>query len=230
MDQIPTSAPPPRRLSSAEHTRLALVRAALRLFGEKGFEGTSTRELAAAANANIGSIAYHFGGKDGLHAACAEHIVKTIGALAAQALAPLQSQAASAQSPEDAERTLAHMLETMVGFVVARPEAGEIVPFVLRELAHPTAALDTIYEGVFEPVHRAICGIWATATGDEAESERTRIAVFTMIGQIVYFRIGREAVKRRMGWRDIGSAQATQVADVAKANLHAMIAERRHKR
>src|SRR4051794_14746870 len=71
---------------SAEQTRRALIRAALKLFGSKGYDGTSTREIAAAANANIGSIAYHFGGKEGLRTACANFIVETIQSVAAQAL------------------------------------------------------------------------------------------------------------------------------------------------
>ena len=58
-DPKPAVQTPP---SSADLTRLALIRAALTLFGSKGFDGTSTRDIAALANANIGSIAYHFGG------------------------------------------------------------------------------------------------------------------------------------------------------------------------
>ncbi len=82
----------------------------------------------------------------------------------------------------------------MVGFIVASPQAGEIVQFVLRELSHPTAALDRIYAGVFEPTHRRLCQVWEQATGEAAESEATRLTVFTLIGQVIYFRIGREAV------------------------------------
>ena len=59
----------------------------------------------------------------------------------------------------------------MVAFLVARPEAGEIVQFVLRELSHPTAALDRIYAGVFEPTHKRLCRIWEEATGEPAESD-----------------------------------------------------------
>ena len=77
-----------RDASGADQTRLALVQAALKLFGQKGFDGTSTREIATAARANIGSIAYHFGGKEGLRSACAEHIVDTVNAIAAQAIGP----------------------------------------------------------------------------------------------------------------------------------------------
>ncbi|RVA02654.1 TetR family transcriptional regulator, partial [Mesorhizobium sp. M7A.F.Ca.US.001.02.1.1] len=41
------------RREPAEMTRAALVQAALKLFGRQGFDGTSTREIAAEARANI---------------------------------------------------------------------------------------------------------------------------------------------------------------------------------
>ncbi len=208
--------------SAADQTRLALVRAGLRLFGSKGFDGASTRDIAADANANIGSIAYHFGGKEGLRAACAAHIVDTIRGIAGQALA-----AAPPNDAATARAMLGGALEQMVGFIVARPEAGEIVQFVLRELAHPTSALDLIYEGVFAPMHVRLCELWSLATGEPADAERTRITVFTLIGQVVYFRIGREAVKRRMGWSEIGADEAARIVAVARANLDAILSARR---
>lgn len=211
---------------SAEQTRQALIRAALKLFGTKGFDGTSTREIAAAANANIGSIAYHFGGKEGLRAACANFIVATIQSIAVQALKP-EPEAPKSEAAATAQLNAA--LDRMVTFIVAAPEAGEIVQFMLRELAHPTAALDIIYGGVFEPTHRRLCQLWAEATGEEAESERTKISVFTMIGQVIYFRIGRAAVLKRMGWSDVGPNQATAILAVARENLAAMLAARKGK-
>ena len=118
-------------------------------------------------------------------------------------------------------------MERMTGFFLARPEAGRIVQFILRELQHPTRALDIVYEGVFAMVHRRLCAIWGIATGDEAESEHAKLAVFTMIGQIVYFRIAREAVIRRMGWKGIGEDEAAKIAAMAIENLTASIAARR---
>jgi len=205
-------------------TRAALVRAALKLFGRQGYDGTSTREIAAEAKANIGSIAYHFGGKEGLRTAAADYIVDTIQTIAAQAVGT--AQATPPTGPEAARAQLFTALERMVAFIVARPEAGEIVQFVLRELSHPTAALDRIYNGVFEPTHRRLCLIWEQATGEPAESERTKLTVFTLIGQVIYFRIGREAVMRRMGWREIGDVEATKVVAVTSDNLSAILAAR----
>jgi AcrR family transcriptional regulator len=212
--------------SPAEMTRAALVHAALKLFGRQGFDGTSTREIAAEAQANIGSIAYHFGGKEGLRTAAADYIVETIQAVAAQALGPVPASDSPAGDPDAARMLLFATVERMVGFVVASPQAGEIVQFVLRELSHPTAALDRIYDGVFEPTHRRLCQVWEQATGEPAESEATRLTVFTLIGQVVYFRIGREAVMRRMGWQDIGAREAASVVAAITGNLSAILAAR----
>ncbi|MER9346231.1 CerR family C-terminal domain-containing protein [Mesorhizobium sp. M0011] len=216
-----------REASPAEMTRAALVQAALKLFGRQGFDGTSTREIAAEAQANIGSIAYHFGGKEGLRTAAADFIVETIQTVAGPALG--NAQATAPVGPEAAQAQLFAALERMVGFVVASPQAGEIVQFILRELSHPTAALDRIYDGVFEPSHRRLCQLWEQATGEPAESEATRLTVFTLIGQVIYFRIGREAVMRRMGWNDIGAAEAAKVVAVTSGNLKAILASKKSK-
>jgi AcrR family transcriptional regulator len=209
------------REGGAEATRQALLMAALRLFGRKGYEATSTREIAAAAKANIGSIAYHFGGKEGLRAACAGHIVATIKAVAGPAVG--LDGGAPVLEPQAAEDVLVQGVTRMIGFIVSRPEAGEFVQFVLRELSTAGAGIDILYNGVFEPVHKRLCQLWAEATGQPAESERTRIAVFAMIGQVVYFRIGREAVVRRMGWETIGPAEAAKVVAVFAENVRAVL-------
>lgn len=46
-----------------------LLSIATPLFAEKGFNGVSIRELAAAAGVNSSLISYHFGGKEGLYSA-----------------------------------------------------------------------------------------------------------------------------------------------------------------
>ena len=225
---IAESTTPAGEPTRADQTRATLIRAALRLFGTQGFDGTSTRDIAAAANANIGSIAYHFGGKEGLHEACARHIVETMQELARPVLTALPD--AGSLQPDQAEALLRLALERMAGFVIGQPEAGAIVSFILRELDRPTAALDTVYTGVFEPVHRRFCEVWAAATGEDAESDATKIRVFTLIGQVIYFRIGREAVRRRMGWDRVGEAETAQVVEAAQANLAAILAASHGKR
>jgi AcrR family transcriptional regulator len=47
-------------------TRDRILKTAERMFAERGFNGVSVRELAAAAAVNIASIGYHFRNKEGL--------------------------------------------------------------------------------------------------------------------------------------------------------------------
>ncbi len=55
-----------------QDTRELLLKAASKLFAEKGFEAVTTRNLAEAADVNIAMIAYYFGSKDGLFKAMIE--------------------------------------------------------------------------------------------------------------------------------------------------------------
>ncbi|MFN2747628.1 forespore capture DNA-binding protein RefZ [Bacillus sp. z60-18] len=52
-------------------TKDRIIESAIALFNQKGFTGTSVREIAAAANVNVAHISYYFNGKGGLM----EHLV-----------------------------------------------------------------------------------------------------------------------------------------------------------
>lgn len=193
---------------------------ALDLFGAKGFEATSTREIAGAAGANIAAIAYHFGGKDGLRAACADFVAATVGQIFAAAEGA--SPDIASLSPEGARDALARISEALIDGIVARSEARPIARFVLREMFEPSAAFERLY-AVMGPMHARACALWSHASGMEAESDTVRLQVFSLIGQIIYFRLARPAVLRRMTWRDIGPAEAAAIKRQVTANLDAAI-------
>ena len=54
------------RAKQKAETRARILQAALNAFAERGFEGASVRDIAAAANVNHGLIKYHFTDKDRL--------------------------------------------------------------------------------------------------------------------------------------------------------------------
>lgn len=200
-----------------EGTRLALIEAGIRLFGRQGFSATSVRQLASEAEANIAAIAYHFGSKDGLRIACAEEFGRRMGTAMGAA------QSAGATGPVEARQALHRVVRTMVGFLLGSQGASEVVPFMLRELAEGGPGIDAVYRGFAEPMHRRLCQLWATATGTEPEADTVRLAVFALIGQLMYFRIGQSIVTRRMGWAAIGPTEITQITDRITRNLDAML-------
>ena len=52
-----------------------IERAAIELFGERGIESVSVRELARCAGVTIGSISYYFGSKEALYRHCVDRLV-----------------------------------------------------------------------------------------------------------------------------------------------------------
>jgi TetR/AcrR family transcriptional regulator, regulator of cefoperazone and chloramphenicol sensitivity len=204
-----------------EATRLALIHAALDLFGAKGFEASSTRAVAAAAGANLASIAYHFGGKQGLRLACADHVVETVHAFLGPALA---DAGPAPLTPQEARALLERVLESFVAFMVVRPQAQSIARFVVREMFEPTEAFERIYTEAFAPMHERFCVVWAAATGAAADAPATKLATLAMLGQILYFRVARRVALRRLGWSDIGPHEGEAIRAMLTAHLHTALA------
>lgn len=203
--------PPP------EGTALALVEAGLEIFGRKGFDAASTREIAALAKANIAAITYHFGGKEGLRLACATEFARRASSLFAFADLPIP------HSAQEARATISLAVERMTEGLFTENRLQMAVAFALREITEQGPGLDVIYQGLALPGHQRLCQLWARATGHPADSDAVKLAVFSMIGQVLYFRIGAPVIARRMGWPEIGPPQARQIAQTARENLHARL-------
>ncbi len=52
-----------------------LLLSAMKLFGERGFDGVSVRDIAADANVSVGLIKHHYGSKEGLRQAVDEYFI-----------------------------------------------------------------------------------------------------------------------------------------------------------
>lgn len=63
-------------MGSTDLTARARIRdSALEMFAEKGFHKATVREIAAGAEVSPGLVVHHFGSKEGLRAACDEHVL-----------------------------------------------------------------------------------------------------------------------------------------------------------
>jgi AcrR family transcriptional regulator len=201
-------------------TRNALVEAALDAFGRLGFEGASTREIAKAAGANLAAIVYHFGSKEELHLAVARYIVERVQMQLGPVLASLRDPA-SVASPEVARATLGRVIATLADVLVGTAEAERWARFIVREQMQPTAAFDVIY-GLMGNAHGLAVKLAATATG-RPENETMMLRVFTLMGQVLVFRVAQALVLRRTGWQQIGDAERARIKAVIAVNLNAIL-------
>ncbi|WP_108445382.1 CerR family C-terminal domain-containing protein [Halomonas denitrificans] len=191
--------------SASLDTRERLIQAAIRLFGEYGFEATTTRELAEAAEANIGSIAYHFGHKRGLYLAAARHIAEQLRTrLALDVPAP-------AGERDAALAALRAVTRRMVRTFTEDEECRRWLLLVMREQVHPGEAFEILQAEAFGLVQATLGGLIARLTDRAVDDRRVILETHTLIGQIVFFLIGREPLLRRLG---IAAFDAATLADI----------------
>jgi len=98
----------------AQDTREVILDAALRAFAEKGFDGSSTRQIAAQAKVNHGLIPYYFGTKEKLWQAAVDLAF-------GEMKAGIDRLLADPAIIDDRERT-ARMIRAHVYFVAEHPE------------------------------------------------------------------------------------------------------------
>ena len=112
-------------------TRDRILRAAQRLFADRGYADTSVRAVVAKARVNQASINYHFGGKDGLYR---EVLRATIRALTEQQLAHAEE---TKEMPR--ENALAEFIKYQLRPLAARDEIGRHFRIFNWEAVRPTA-------------------------------------------------------------------------------------------
>tara|TARA_R110002012_G_scaffold258598_2_gene439163 strand:+ start:36666 stop:37343 length:678 start_codon:yes stop_codon:yes gene_type:complete len=213
----------PEAGTAGDQTRMALIMAGIQLFGAKGFEATSTREIAAAAKANIASIAYHFGGKAGLRLACAEMVGSRIQAVAGPALRAIDPGG----DPVAAQAAFERVIMGVADFMLGQVEARDIASFMVREMGIAGPVFDKVYADFILPVHRSLCELLGLATGHDPESDLIRLGTFSIAGQVVYFRIGHAIVAKRMEWKEVGPGEVEAIKAVILSNIRAFVESNR---
>jgi AcrR family transcriptional regulator len=209
----------------AEGTRERLVDAALDAFGLNGFGGASTRDIARRAGANLAAIPYHFGGKEGLHRAVAQHIVDNISANLAPLLNPMEARLGEgALAPAVARRMLHQALDRAADTLLGRPEAARWARFVIREQMDPTASFAVLHDGFMGRAYGLIAALYAAATGRDPEAPETAVRVFAVLGQLLVFRMARGLVEARLGWHAYGTDEVALVKTMLHAHLDALLA------
>src|SRR2546428_6394119 len=106
---VDSAEPKPSPRMAAEDRREQIIEVAVRLFSQKGFRGTTTKEIAAAAGVNEAIIFRHFSTKSELYAAI---IDRKANSAAMKALRSALAEAIEQSDDRQVFETLAfHMLE-----------------------------------------------------------------------------------------------------------------------
>lgn len=189
------ASPDPR----AADTRNRLIAAGLELFGRYGFDGVTTRQLADAAQVNQAAIPYHFGGKEGVYRAVADHIAHAASLRFEPMLAKVRRRLRASPARRDLEALLIDFAADLARIIYA-PEYGNAwFSFASREQFHPSAAFDRLYETSSGPLHELVEDILGRLSGADPKAPANVLLAHAFLGQIVGFANGRATLNRRLG-------------------------------
>lgn len=114
----------------SEVTRERILKAAERLFAERGYDGTSVRAIVARAHVNQAAINYHFEGKEGLY----REVLRT----AFRGLTEHQLANAAQSGQLSREEALAGFIRRQLRPLLARDEASRHIRIFNWETVRPT--------------------------------------------------------------------------------------------
>jgi AcrR family transcriptional regulator len=191
-------------------------------FGERGFAGASTREIAAASGTAMSSITYHFGGKEGLYLAVADHIAARINTR----LAPVIETARKADemTPDEARARILTLLEAFARMMLA-PESAAWASFVVREQQRPTAAFERLFSGAMDGVVEAFVALLRRARPD-LDDRTARATVITLYGQAMILRVARASVARVFGADSLDADTEDLLLRRLAANANIILSEK----
>ena len=114
----------------SEVTRERIMKAAERLFAERGYDGTSIRAIVAKARVNQAAINYHFDGKDGLY--------REVLRAAFRALTEQQMEHADEMKAVSREAALGAFIRRQLRPLMARDELSRHMRIFNWETVRPT--------------------------------------------------------------------------------------------
>jgi len=181
----PPAAEPRRQRSDGAEARLLLLHAALRLFAQKGFAKTSTREIALAAGANLAAIRYYFGDKAGLYrAAFTEPMGCAEGDMA------LHSQPGL---------SLRESLHGFIASFLAPMKQGELMQqctrLHFREMIEPTGVWAEEIDNGIKPAHAALVALIGRHLGLAEPDDGLHRLAFSITGLAVQLFVTRDIVQ-----------------------------------
>ncbi|RKP55908.1 CerR family C-terminal domain-containing protein [Pararobbsia silviterrae] len=217
-----------------EETRARIITAAIRLFGELGFDGASTRDIAASAGVNAPALQYYFDNKEGVYVACLLHIVEQVWA---RLEAPVEAAERVLADPacEDGALVDAYcaIQDCIVEFMFKSRVADEWRWFMAREQA---GLGPEIGHAIFNnEINRRMVAVKASLVGrllgQSPDDEDTLIRTMGLGGPAHVFHVMRRAAFKTLGWEQVDDERLEKIRRVVRLQtiqlLEAMIGERR---
>ena len=208
-----------------EETRARIVTAALKMFGERGFEAASTRDIATIAGVNAPALQYYFDNKEGLFVACVEHIVARVWEHLSDVVK--RAEDALVQQVGDAE-----LIDAFCGiqlqlaqfmFMSRDAEDWRLFMARLQSGEGPAAGFRIHYQCVSHRMSKVMSAIVGRLVGRPADDEETLLRTTTLGGQLMAFQFARRSVLTKLNWDKVDARRLDLLKKVIREHTSALL-------
>lgn len=193
-----------------------LIEAASEVFARHGFTGTRVREIVRAADVNLASVNYYFGGKEGLYAA-------TLKELAEQRRQ--QTPAPPAGSAESTEEELERQVLVILERFVEGGERSTLGRILAHESMNPTAYFNQLIADIVRPELDRMRELVERLAPRGTDADTITRTAMSIMGQCLFYLFARGAVERlypRLMGRDGCERLARHIATFSIAGIRAI--------
>jgi AcrR family transcriptional regulator len=197
-------------------TRGRLLKAAERLFADRGFKRVTVRDICRVARANVAAVNYHFGDKLGLY--------REVLQSAIDAMRATNDAARQAGAGQTAEEQLRRYIAVFVPRVLG-PGTDTVHKLINREMNDPTPALDALVEQGVRPRIEYLSGVIAEIIGCAPTDQRVLRCIASVQAQSIAYlpnplttRLGLVIKPTAANLNDI----AEHIAEFSLAGVHAV--------
>jgi len=140
-------------------TKTRILDAAEKLFGDKGFDTTSLRNITTEADVNLAAVNYHFQSKDSL-----------IAAVIARRVEPINQKRREMLAAAGPDPTLKQILMAFLSPIIAQ-DVSLVAPLIGRILATPDVCRVQLFKKHMLPVAQQFTAAFQKALPDLNETE-----------------------------------------------------------
>ncbi|MBN2313334.1 MAG: CerR family C-terminal domain-containing protein [Sedimentisphaerales bacterium] len=159
-----------------------LLNAAEELFCEKGYAGTSVRDIAASAGCNVASVNYYFGGKEKLYEEVWRRHLIPMRDARVSSIEKVLSQGEGHYTLEDLLRSFA---ETFIGPLVEARRTSRLSKLLARECMERHLPVTMFADEVIKPTLATMRTALIQCCSHLSESTIPLIT-FSLVGQLVH--------------------------------------------
>lgn len=188
---------------TTDDARTRLLETAGEIFAEKGFTAATVREICSAAGANVASVNYYFGDKQGLYIEAVKHAHGC----------RFNDPPPQWHEGTPPEQKLRDFVFNMLTHLLDQSGPPWNVKLIMREMIEPSEACRALTEEKIRPMAMVLMSIVRELLPSDTPLPKLQMTAFSIIGQCLFYRTQEHIARYLIGAEAFNAFTIPQLTD-----------------